>query len=77
MASSWPVRGQFHFRRAAFDTYSYLLSLALALIHNKINLNAFSQQLKGKVGLALAKAAALRINLNLDGAPIARKYLSL
>jgi hypothetical protein len=32
---------------------------------------AFSQQLKNKVGLALAKAAALRINLNLDGAPIA------
>ena len=34
---------------------------------------AFSQQLKSKVGLALAKAAALRINLNLDGAPIASK----
>ena len=34
---------------------------------------AFLQQLKGKVGLALAKAAALRINLNLDGAPIASK----
>jgi hypothetical protein len=31
------------------------------------------QPLKGKVGLALAKAAALRINLNLDGAPIASK----
>jgi len=34
---------------------------------------AFSQQLKSKVGLALAKAAALRITLNLDGAPIASK----
>jgi hypothetical protein len=34
---------------------------------------AFSQQLKGKVGLALVKAAALRINLNLDGVPIASK----
>ena len=34
---------------------------------------AFSQHLKRKVGLALAKAAALRINLNLDGAPIASK----
>jgi hypothetical protein len=34
---------------------------------------AFSHQLKGKVGLALAKTAALRINLNLDGAPIASK----
>ncbi len=34
---------------------------------------AFDQQLKSKVGLALAKAAALRINLNIDGAPIASK----
>jgi hypothetical protein len=31
---------------------------------------AVSVQLKSKVGLALAKAAALRITLNLDGAPI-------
>jgi hypothetical protein len=30
---------------------------------------AFLTQLKSKVGLALTKAAALRINLNLDGAP--------
>jgi hypothetical protein len=29
---------------------------------------AFSQQLKGKVGLTLGKASVLRINLNLDGA---------
>ena len=34
---------------------------------------AFDQQLKSKVGLALAKAATLRINLNLDGAAIASK----
>ncbi len=34
---------------------------------------AFSVQLKRKVGLALVKAAALRINLNLDGASIASK----
>ncbi len=33
----------------------------------------FSQQLKSKVGLALVKAVAFRINLNLDGAPIASK----
>jgi hypothetical protein len=33
----------------------------------------FLQQLKSKVGLALAKAAALRINLNLDGEPIVSK----
>jgi hypothetical protein len=34
---------------------------------------AFSAQLKSKVGLALAKAAVLRITLNLDGAPITSK----
>ncbi len=31
---------------------------------------AFSAQLKEKVGSTLAKAAALRINLNIDGVPI-------
>ncbi len=31
---------------------------------------AFSSMLKSKCGNILAKAAALRINLNLDGAPI-------
>jgi hypothetical protein len=34
---------------------------------------AFSHQLKAKVCLTLTKASALRINLNLDGAPIASK----
>ena len=34
---------------------------------------AFASQLKSRVGLALAKAAALRITLNLDGAPITSK----
>ncbi len=34
---------------------------------------AFSSQLKARVGLALAKAAALRITLNLDRAPIKSK----
>ncbi len=34
---------------------------------------AFSQHLKNKVGLVLPKAAVLRVNLNLDGAPIASK----
>jgi hypothetical protein len=34
---------------------------------------AFSSMLKSRVGNILAKAAALRINLNLDGAPIASK----
>jgi hypothetical protein len=36
-------------------------------------LAAFLSQLQSKVGLALAKAATLRININLDGAPIASK----
>jgi hypothetical protein len=31
---------------------------------------AFSVQIKAKVGSTLAKAAALRINLNIDGSPI-------
>ena len=35
--------------------------------------SAFSPQLKSKVGNILAKAAALRVNLNIDGAPIASK----
>jgi hypothetical protein len=34
---------------------------------------AFSQHLKSKVGLALAKAEALRFNLNIDGTPIESK----
>ncbi len=34
---------------------------------------AFSSKLKSKVGNILAKAAALRITLNIDGAPIASK----
>jgi hypothetical protein len=34
---------------------------------------AFSSQLKSKASSSLAKAAALRVNLNLDGAPITSK----
>jgi hypothetical protein len=34
---------------------------------------AFTQQIKGKVGLTLPEAVVLRINLNLDGAPITSK----
>ena len=34
---------------------------------------AFSSQLKSKVGNILAKAAALRITLNIDGAPVASR----
>jgi hypothetical protein len=42
---------------------------------NNFRRAAFLQQLgkAKKVGLALAKAAALRLNLNLDGAPITSK----
>ena len=35
--------------------------------------SAFSSQVKAKVGSTLAKAAALRVNLNIDGAPIASR----
>ena len=31
---------------------------------------AFLRQLKSKIGSSLAKAAAMRVNLNIDGAPI-------
>ena len=34
---------------------------------------AFSSQLKSKVGNILAKAAALQITLNIDGAPVASR----
>jgi hypothetical protein len=36
----------------------------------------FSSLVKARVGLALAKAAVLRITLNLDGTPITSKSLS-
>jgi hypothetical protein len=36
-------------------------------------LAAFHSQLKSKVGIILAKATALRINLNIDGAPISSR----
>jgi hypothetical protein len=55
------------------DFYSYRLIGKLNRGQFHFRRAAFLQQLKGKVGLALAKAAALRINLNLDGAPIASK----
>jgi hypothetical protein len=35
--------------------------------------SAFSSQLKSEVGNILAKAAALRINLNIDGVPVASR----
>jgi hypothetical protein len=38
---------------------------------------AFSSMLKSRVGSILAKAAVLRINLNLDGAPITSKSHTL
>ena len=52
-------RDQFHFRRAAFALCCLLL---------------IDQQLKNRVGLALAKAADLRITLNLDGASITSNH---
>ena len=53
---------------------SLLLSLVVGSsdIYRKPTLCcAFYSQLKSKVGNILAKATALRINLNIDGAPIA------
>ncbi len=41
--------------------------------HFHFRRSAFAQQLKSKVDLALVKTEALRINLNLDGAPITSK----
>jgi hypothetical protein len=69
------------------DFYSYRLigkitvffaALGVQLVQTNCGLfhfrrPAFSSQLKARVGLALAKAAALRIMLNLDGAPITSK----
>ena len=40
------------------------------MFHHRRAAEAFSAQIKAKVGSTLAKAAALRINLNIDGAPI-------
>ena len=34
------------------------------------SISAFLSQLKSKIGSSLAKAAAIRVNLNIDGAPI-------
>ncbi len=60
------------------DTHIQVLIAFASSIHNNKNSvsclrAAFSQQLKGKVDLALAKTVTLRINLNLDGVPIASK----
>ena len=41
--------------------------------HMRDHLRAFYSQLKSKVGNILAKAAALRIDLKIDGAPIASR----
>jgi hypothetical protein len=45
--------------------------LDLGAMYFKFRRAAFLNQLKSKCGLILAKAAALRVHLNLDGAPIA------
>ena len=62
------------------DSYSYRLIAASGVQSAQSDRGffhfrraAFSSMLKSHVGNILAKAAALRINLNLDGAPIASK----
>ena len=39
----------------------------------ELGVESFYSQLKSKIGSILAKAAALRINLNVDGAPISSR----
>ncbi len=58
----------FHFRRAAF---SCLLFFCSGSSYFHFRRAAFSCLLKSKCGNILAKASALRVNLNLDGVPIA------
>ena len=52
------------------DFYSYRLIGKLTAFLQLQEFSQFLQQFKSKVGLALAKAAALRVVLNIDGASI-------
>ncbi len=64
LAARMPVLSALFFKSPFFAPSSFSLSLRRA---------AFSAQLESNVGHILAKAAALRINLNMDGAPIASR----
>jgi hypothetical protein len=54
--------------------FNSVSAIKLGVIVLPLSLAAFSSMLKSKCGLILAKAAALRINLKLDGAPLIRAY---
>jgi hypothetical protein len=61
---------QAHRETDRFFTASGVLSVQSDCGFYHLRRAAVSDQLKSKVGLALGKATALRITLNLDGAPI-------
>ncbi len=50
-----------------------LRNLTVTSSTSRVHHSVFSSQLKSRVGNILAKSAALRITLNIDGAPIASK----
>ena len=66
------------FLQAHWETDRFFAALGVQLAQTDRRLfhfdhTVFSSQLKSMVGLALAKAAALCIMLNIDGAPITSK----
>jgi hypothetical protein len=66
------------FLRAHRETDRFLAASGVQLAqHDRgqfhYRLSSFSSHLKYRVGNILAKAAALRINLNIDGAPLASR----
>ena len=63
------------FLQAHRETDRFLAASGVQLAQSTFHYRraAFSSQLKSKVGNILAKAATLRINLNIDGAPIASR----
>jgi hypothetical protein len=80
-STSWRLHREFIrllFLQAHRETDRFFAASGAQLVQTKCGLfhyrrAAFSSMLKSRVGNILAKAAALRINLNLDGAPIASK----
>ncbi len=81
MSTSNRMHGEFLrllFLQAHWETESYFTVVGMSLKHNQLNLlesfwfkcDAFYQGLKSKVGLAAAKAATLRIILNVQGCSI-------
>ncbi len=63
------------FLQAHRETDRFLPASGVQLDHTNFHFRcaAFSSHLKSKVGNILAKAAALRINLNIDDTPIASR----